>query len=251
LSGNKSGEDYTEKLVAESKRVAQSYIDSDICGIIFKSKSPTCAMDSIKNYLPNGFSEGKTSGVLFDQFRELYPLLPMEEEGRLGDVWLRENFVMRIFVYRDMLKFSKSAIGVGELVEFHTSYKFLLQAKSEKLYRELGNLVANRDNLQFEDILTQYRDIFFRAIGEKSSVERNINVIQHMYGFLKRVVSEDEKSEFLRLLEEYRNRVVPMIVPISILRLFSIKYGVDYLLNQKFLSPYPEELALRSYISEK
>jgi uncharacterized protein YbgA (DUF1722 family)/uncharacterized protein YbbK (DUF523 family) len=251
IVGNKSNQDFTEKLREESSKVANSFLESEISGVVFKSKSPTCAISSVKNYLENGFIEGKTSGLLYDEFKKRFPYLPMEEEGRLEDPWLRENFVMQIFAYNDFLEFEKSAEKIGQLVDFHTSYKFLLQSKSETKFRKIGNLVANHEKRDFFEVLKDYRENFLEIISLKSSVERNINVIQHMFGFLKRELSEDEKSEFLQNIEDYRNRVVPMIVPISFLHLFAKKYSSEYLLKQKFLSPYPKELALRSKISER
>jgi uncharacterized protein YbgA (DUF1722 family)/uncharacterized protein YbbK (DUF523 family) len=249
--GNKSELDLTEKLVDESQKVAKSFLDSGISGVIFKSKSPTCAIASVKNYLPNGFIEGKTSGLLFDEFQKEFPLLPMEEEGRLEDVWLRENFIMQIFAFDDMLELVKNAKKFNELVEFHTSYKFLLHAKNEVLYREMGNIVANREKIELSQILESYSKLFFKAISQKSSVERNINILQHMFGFVKKSVTPEEKEEFLQNLEDYKNRLVPIIVPISFLQLFAKEYKVEYLLNQKFLSPYPKKLALRSKITER
>jgi uncharacterized protein YbgA (DUF1722 family)/uncharacterized protein YbbK (DUF523 family) len=249
--GNKSENDFTEDLKNESEKVAKSFLDSGISGVIFKSKSPTCAISSVKNYLPNGFIEGKTSGLLFDEFQKKFPLLPMEEEGRLEDTWLRENFIMQIFAYGNMFKLSQNIQKFSELVQFHTSYKFLLHSKNEVLYRELGNIVANREKLELSQIVENYSKIFFKAIAEKSSVEKNINILQHMFGFVKKEVSDEEKKEFFENLEDYRNRLVPMIVPISFLQLFAKKYKNEYLLNQKFISPYPKELALRSKITER
>lgn len=180
--------------------------------------------------------------------RERFPLLPMEEEGRLEDAWLRENFVMQLFAYDAFQKFNTSAPTLNKLVKFHTAHKFLLQAKDETLYRELGNIVANRSDLSFEALLGQYELGFKTAISRKSSIKRNRNVLDHLAGFFKKELTKSEKETLHDQIRDYADKIIPLIVPLSTIHLYARKYDTKYLLEQTFLDPYPKTLALRSHI---
>ena len=219
-----------------------------LSAMIFKARSPSCGIGSTKTYLPNGISEGKDYGLFAKACKEKFPLLPMEEEGRLCDAWLRENFVMQLFAYDAFEKLKASQPKMKELVDFHTRYKFLLQAKDEKLYRELGNVVANKEGLEFSELLKHYEYLFKTAISKKSSIKRNRNVLDHMAGFFKRELTKGEKETLHEQIEEYTKKIVPIIVPLSTIALYAKKYETAYLLNQAFLEPYPKELALRSHL---
>jgi uncharacterized protein YbgA (DUF1722 family)/uncharacterized protein YbbK (DUF523 family) len=245
---NKNDTDLTESLSFASQKEVARLKQQDIGGIIFKARSPSCALGSVKTYLPNGFSEGKTDGVFAKICEETFEFLPMEEEGRLQDAWLRENFVMQLFAYDAAQKFAQEASGISDIVMFHRKNKFLLFAKDEKLYRELGNIAANRENRGFETILKEYIALFLRTIAKKSSIKKNRNVLEHMAGFVKRELTQVEKETLHEQIAEYANKIVPLIVPLGTLGLYAKKYNVAYLLEQTFLHPYPKELALRSSI---
>ncbi|MDO9208651.1 MAG: DUF523 and DUF1722 domain-containing protein [Sulfuricurvum sp.] len=248
VQSNKTGDDLTEPLLKTSYEELTKLESQPLCGIIFKSKSPSCGMKSAKLYLENGFCDGKEDGVFMSMCRERYPLLPMEEEGRLMDAWLRENFVMQVFAYNRFETLKASAATLGTLVRFHTIHKFMLQAKDEQLYRELGNIVANRDNHPFETVFAMYELGFKTAIGRKSSIKRTRNVLEHLAGFFKKELSKDEKEILHSHIQDYADKIVPLIVPLSTIHLYAKKYAIDYLLDQVFLDPYPKTLALRSHI---
>lgn len=248
IHSNKTGTDLTDRLIQTSQDELSKLASEPLCGIIFKSKSPSCGMKSAKMYLENGFCEGKEDGIFMAMCRERYPLLPMEEEGRLEDAWLRENFVMQLFAYDAFQKFNASAPGLNDLVKFHTAHKFLLQAKDEKLYRELGNIVANRSDLSFEALLGQYELGFKTAISRKSSIKRNRNVLDHLAGFFKKELTKSEKETLHDQIRDYADKIIPLIVPLSTIHLYARKYDTKYLLEQTFLDPYPKTLALRSHI---
>ena len=248
VQSNKTGEDLTDVLMQTSHSELEKLELEPLCGIIFKSKSPSCGMNSAKLYLENGMSDGKEDGVFMRLCRERFPLLPMEEEGRLEDAWLRENFVMQLFAYDAFQKFNASAPTLNDLVKFHTAHKFLLQAKDETLYRELGNIVANRSGLLFEALLGQYELGFKTAISRKSSIKRNRNVLDHLAGFFKKELSKSEKETLHDQIHDYANKIIPIIVPLSTIHLYARKYDTKYLLEQRFLDPYPKTLALRSHI---
>jgi uncharacterized protein YbgA (DUF1722 family)/uncharacterized protein YbbK (DUF523 family) len=241
-------DDITEQLSITSQSELEKIEDASISGIIFKSKSPSCGFGSAMIYRTNGYSKEKSDGLFVKMCKDAFPLIPMEEEGRLNDPWLRENFVMQLFAYDDFEKFKSTDPSMKDLVAFHQSYKFMLQAKNDMMYRELGHIVGNHEGLTFDELLRQYEILFKTAIGQKSSIGKNRNVLEHMAGFVKDKISSVEKEMLHEQIEEYANKIVPLIAPLSRLYMFAKEYDVEYLLGQKFLHPYPKELALRSDI---
>jgi len=243
---NMDGTDLTQELLDKSYEEAHRIEDEDLGGIIFKSRSPSCGLGSTVAYLDNGFADSKTDGVFASVCREKFPLLPMEEEGRLQDAWLRENFVMQLFAYNAIHKLKDSKPTMKAVVDFHTRNKFLLQAKDEKLYRVLGNIVGNHENLPFNKLFANYEHNFKVAISQKSSIKRNRNVLEHMAGFFKNELSSLEKETLHEQIGNYAKKIVPIITPLSTIKLYAKKYNTGYLLGQTFLEPYPKELALCS-----
>lgn len=248
VHSNKDGSDLTGALVEQSCHELLQLEAQNLCGIIFKSKSPSCGLKSAKLYLENGFCEGKEDGIFAGMCRERYPLLPMEEEGRLEDPWLRENFVMQVFAYDRFEQLKATSPTLNDLVKFHTTHKFMLQAKDEQLYRELGNIVANRNFLSFKILFGQYELGFKTAISRKSSIKRTCNVLEHLAGFFKKELTKGEKETLHDQICDYADKIIPLIVPLSTIQLYARKYDTKYLLEQIFLDPYPKTLALRSHI---
>jgi len=240
--------DVTEQLLLTNNIELKKIQDDTIRGIIFKSKSPSCGFGSAMVYRTNGYSKEKNDGLFVKMCKEHFPLLPMEEEARLNDPWLRENFIMQLFAYDDFENFKASHPTMKDLVAFHQSYKFMLQAKNEMMYRELGQIVGNHERLKLEEVLRQYEILFKTAIAQKSSIAKNRNVLEHMAGFVKDKITPIEKEMLHEQIREYADKIVPLIAPLSRLHMFAKSYNVAYLLDQKFLHPYPKELALRSDI---
>lgn len=245
---NKNAEDVTDALTETSKEELEKIAQQPLGGIILKSKSPSCGLGSTVLYRANGYAEKKRSGIFAQMCQKKFPLLPIEEEGRLQDPWLRENFVMQLFAYDDFETFKASHPAMKDLVAFHQSYKFMLQSKDDQSYRELGNIVANRHGDTFEALLAAYEARFKETIAHKSSIGKTRNVLEHMAGFLKKHLSEVEKRTLHEQIEDYANKIVPLITPLSTLDMLAKEYQISYLLGQKFLHPYPKELALRSDI---
>lgn len=221
----------------------------ELCGFIFKSKSPTCGIERVKLYKPDSYlCEKKGVGVFAQSVMDKFPLLPIEEEGRLEDPWLRENFLMAIFAYVDLENFTKTAKSIRDIVDFHTSYKYLIYAKSTKHYKKLGHIVANSEHIKFDEILANYTEIFKEAINQKGTIPKTYNILLHIYGYFKKSITKDERDEILGSMEEFKQGLVPLIVIIKILELYIKRFNIEYLAKQKFLNPYPKELALRSNI---
>lgn len=245
VRSNKTGKNISQALFEASKKDLASISTEDIRGIIFKSKSPSCGLGSAKIYKDNGFCEGKSDGIFVAMCKERFPLLPMEEEGRLCDPWLRENFVMQLFAY-DSFETLKTDANMNSLVHFHKENKFMLQSKDEALYRKLGKIVGNHEKKSFEETLDEYEFLYKTAIAKKSSLGKTRNVLEHMAGFLKKYLDSEEKAMLHEQIDDYASQIIPLILPLSTLHLYAKKYSVDYLLTQVFLKPYPKELALRS-----
>ena len=255
-----SGEDVTEKMEAWARERCEALENEALCGFIFKSKSPSCGMERVKVYDEGGVPSAVGVGIFARVFVAHFPLLPVEEEGRLHDVALRENFVERIFAvkrWQDLVELGRTR---GHLVEFHARHKLLLMSHSPKHAKELGQLVADANSYRPTDLYERYLARFMEALAIPATAPKQCNVLQHVMGFFKEQLGADEKQELLDVIEQYRRRTVPLIVPITLLNHYVRKYGRvlgnapanrsvgDYLAEQYYLHPHPIELSLRSYI---
>ncbi len=249
MTSTKNPKEVTSELENISKECANKIQNDDLCGFILKSSSPTCGLERVKVYKPfNAPSVKNGIGVFAKQIKEKYPYLPVEEEGRLIDPWLRENFLMQIFAYQDLHNFLKSIPTFNDLVIFHTSYKYLIYSKAQKSYTTLGRIVANKEKKQLDEILVEYKEEFLKAISLKGNVNKTYNVLLHMFGYFKKLITKEEKEEILEALNEYKERIIPLIAVMKIINLYVKRFDVQYLKVQKFLNPYPKELSLRSEI---
>jgi uncharacterized protein YbgA (DUF1722 family)/uncharacterized protein YbbK (DUF523 family) len=249
MTSTKNPKEVTSELENISKECANKIQNDDLCGFILKSSSPTCGLERVKVYKPfNAPSVKNGIGVFAKQIKEKYPYLPVEEEGRLIDPWLRENFLMQIFAYQDLHNFLKSTPTFNDLVIFHTSYKYLIYSKAQKSYTTLGRIVANKEKKQLDEILVEYKEEFLKAISLKGNVNKTYNVLLHMFGYFKKLITKEEKEEILEALNEYKERIIPLIAVMKIINLYVKRFDVQYLKVQKFLNPYPKELSLRSEI---
>lgn len=248
LTSNES-KDLTLPLLEASDYDAKRAGKLALCGFILKSRSPTCGLERVKLYSKSApYGEKKAVGLFAQKLLEYYPYLPIEEEGRLQDPWLRENFLLQVFAYDDVQQFVKSSPTIRDLVQFHTNYKYLIYAKSHDAYKTLGNIVANHAKQPFDTVLKNYHDTFLASIALKSKRSNHYNALIHMYGYFKNMVSAEEKEEILEALEEFKSGILPLIAVIKMLRLYIHKFDVTYLKSQKFLEPYPKALGLRSEI---
>ena len=249
VTSTKTPKDVTQELQNVSVECANKIQNDDLCGFILKSSSPTCGLERVKVYKPfNAPSVKNGVGVFAQQIKEKYPYLPVEEEGRLIDPWLRENFLMQIFAYQDLHNFLKSNPTFNDLVIFHTSYKYLIYSKAQKSYTTLGRIVANKEKKQLDEILLEYKEEFLKAISLKGNVNKTYNVLLHMFGYFKKLITKEEKEDILQALQEFKDKIIPLIAVMKIINLYVKRFDVQYLKVQKFLNPYPKELSLRSDI---
>lgn len=244
-----TGVDLTDRMAQWAAQRVEELAKEDLCGFIFKSRSPSSGMERVKVYPETGGIPVKRGVGLFARaFMERFPLLPVEDEGRLHDPMLRENWITRIFVlrrWRDLLAAGRTR---GGLVAFHTLHKLLLLGHSEKHYRAMGKLVAAAKSLPPETLFVQYEDLLMEALRHKSTVAKQSNVLLHALGYFKKVLTSDEKEEMVALIDQYRQELVPLIVPITLLNHYVRKYREPYLAGQIYLNPHPVELKLRNHV---
>lgn len=248
MVGGRSGEDWTDRMLRYSETRVKALGKLDLSGYVLKSKSPSCGMERVKIYGTKGMAEKNGRGLFAAVLIEGMPWLPVEEEGRLCDPVIRENFIERVFAYHRWLLFNRERFSVGRLVEFHRRHKFLLLAHSEKHMRELGRVVAAAKGKQKAEVLQAYGEAFFAGLSTKTTVRKHVNVLEHIGGFLKEKVDAGDRVELAESIENYRRGLVPRIVPQTIILHHLRRTGVPYMHDQYYLSPGPKELALKYHL---
>jgi len=247
LLTTRTQQDHTDRMVKWAKKRVIELEKEDLCGFIFKSNSPSSGMERVKVYNDSGMPVKKGVGMFARIFMDHFPLIPTEEEGRLHDLVLRENFIERVFTlkrWRDLLSEKK---GMGKIVAFHTHNKLLIRAHSEQHYRTLGKWVAEGKRIPIEELYTRYSETLMEALKLKSTRRKNANVLQHMMGYFKKRLSSDEKQELLEIFDQYRLGYIPLIVPVTILKHYVRKYNEPYLAQQTYINPHPISLQLRNH----
>jgi uncharacterized protein YbgA (DUF1722 family)/uncharacterized protein YbbK (DUF523 family) len=245
----KTKKDYTGQMTDWARRRVRELEAEDLCGYIFKSRSPSSGMERVKVYPGDqgGMPTHTGVGMFARAFMEHFPLLPVEEEGRLHDPVLRENFIERIFVLRRLRRAMQEKKTVGGLVEFHTRHKLLIMAHSNRHYRLMGPLVAHAQASGIAQTCEQYHALLMEALALKVTVKKHTNVLQHMMGYFKKDLTPDEKQELLEIIDSYRREVVPLVVPVTLINHYVRKFGQTYLSGQYYLNPHPIELKLRNH----
>jgi len=239
--------DHTERMVYWARKRVGELEKENLCGFVFKSNSPSSGMERVKIYNEHGIAQKTGVGMFARAFMDHFPLIPVEEDGRLHDIRLRENFIELIFAlkrWRELLDHNQSR---GKLVAFHTQHKLLILSHSQKHSRILGKLVAEAKNIPAEQLYSQYQMLFMEALRLKTTTKKNINVLQHMMGYFKRQLSADEKQELLETINLYRSEYIPLIVPVTLIKHYVRKYDQNYLKQQLYLNPHPIELKLRNH----
>jgi len=248
LITSKGGVDQTEKMKAWAKKKLKELESIDLCGYICKKDSPSSGMERVKVYGDSGIPSKTGAGIFTKAFMEHFPLIPVEEEGRLNDPVLREMFISRVFTLRRFRDLHAQGKTRGGLVSFHTDHKLLLLAHDRKRYTEMGRLVAAAKGTAPAVLYDRYQTLLMEALSTKPTVKKSADVLLHMMGHLKKVLTRDEKQELLEVVARYRNKLVPLVVPVTLIAHYVRKYRVSYLDRQVFLSPHPVELMLRNHV---
>lgn len=238
-------EEVTEQLRSgfANKLSALDHLD----GYILMKNSPSCGLERIKVYRENGYPfEQRVSGLFTQAVQQAYPLLPIEEEGRLHDPALRENFVLRVYAHHHFRQEVLAAPSYHRLLQFHSSYKYVLMAHSQSVYKSLGRLLAMSRACPLESLLLDYQQQLIAALSKPADRKGHANVLLHLLGYLKRSVAGEARQHIVDIVDRYRQGQLPLITPLTLLRHYLQQQGSDYVRMQRYLQPYPEELGLRN-----
>jgi uncharacterized protein YbgA (DUF1722 family)/uncharacterized protein YbbK (DUF523 family) len=244
----KSKTDHTDRMITWAEKRVRELAKEDLCGFIFKSDSPSSGMVRVKVYNEKGMPHKVGIGIFARTFMEYFPLIPVEDDGRLNDPLIRENFILQIFTMKRWRDILAAKPAMGTLVDFHTRNKLLIMSQSQKHYRVMGKLVAEGKKMPIKELYNQYQLLLMEAVKLKTSIRKNTNVLQHLMGYFKKQLTPDEKQELLEIFKQYRDELVPLIVPITLINHYVRKYDQPYLKQQTYLNPHPMELKLRTYV---
>jgi uncharacterized protein YbgA (DUF1722 family)/uncharacterized protein YbbK (DUF523 family) len=244
----RTGEDLTERMQRYAAGKIRELEALQLDGYVLKRASPSCGLFRVRVYNPNGMPQGSGRGIFAEELARLLPMLPLEEEGRLTDPSLRENFIERVFAAARWRAFVARRPRARDLVAFHAAEKFAVLAHSPARYGELGRLVAAAGRTLTRDKLDQYARLLMQARASRATRARHTNVLQHLAGFFKRQLGADERAELAEVIEDYRAGLVPLVVPITLIRHHVRRFGLSYLADQTYLNPHPKELMLRNHV---
>lgn len=241
--------DVTEALIQEAEiAVAQM---PDICGYVFMQNSPSCGVYGLKRYSTDGHNIDKNGrGAYAKRFMDLMPLVPVEEAGRLTDAGLRENFIARVFALHDWRKQLQQNPTPKKIIEFYSRYKYQVMAHHVPSYYAIGKFLANLTAQPIAEINQKFIQLLMAALGHQATRKGNTNAMMHLRGYLKSHITKLEKEELSHSIESYCKGMVPLVVPLTLLKHYLMTLDNPYLKNQTFWSPYPETLGLRNFILE-
>jgi uncharacterized protein YbgA (DUF1722 family)/uncharacterized protein YbbK (DUF523 family) len=244
----KSGTDHTRALeTLTTNRIAQ-LMELDLSGYVFKKGSPSCGIERVRLYNEQGIPNRNGIGLFARAFIEEFPLIPVEEEGRLCEPTLRENFIERVFCYRRWQDLVQSGVTRRALVQFHTIHKYLLLAHSPQQYEVLGRLVGQAEQHRPKEFAHRYGELFMKALAVKATVRKHVNVLQHILGYFKQQLGAHEKAELLGVIGDYHQELTPLVVPLTLIKHYVKIFDVGYIRDQVYLNPHPKELMLRNHV---
>lgn len=241
-----TGTNWTSKMDTYSKKKTSKL--GDLSGFLFKKGSPSCGVFRTKVYQKNGIPLANGRGLFADAFCKRWPLIPVEEEGRLTDAKLRENFLERVFSYHRLKTLMDKRFKRSDWVKFHEQSKFLLLSHSRKHYTILGQLVANIAKESPTDFKDNYASVYMEALTVKTTAKKHSDALLHILGFIKKLASTDQKADILQSIENYRKGIHPLIVPITLLNHYITIHKVVYVQDQYYLHPHPMDLSLRNHV---
>jgi uncharacterized protein YbgA (DUF1722 family)/uncharacterized protein YbbK (DUF523 family) len=248
LVGTRSGTDHTGPMNRYARARAEQIARLDLSGYVLKKDSPSCGMERVRVYPPAGAPSRRGTGLFARALAERLPLLPLEEEGRLHDPGLRENFVERVFAYERWKRFLAERPTRGGLVAFHTAHKLLLLAHDPAAYRRLGRIVAEAKGRPLRAVVADYGAGMMLALRRAATPPRHANVLEHMLGYVSGDLAPAERQEMVEVIADYRRGLVPLVVPLTLLKHHVRRLGVAYLAGQVYLDPHPKELMLRNHV---
>ena len=248
MIADKSGKDWTLEMQSYANKRVRKLKDLDLSGYILKKNSPSCGMERVRIYGPKGVPYRQGRGLFAQALMTKLPLLPVEEEGRLYDLGLRENFIERVFGYHRWQTLVSDGRSIKRLVDFYSQEKLLLFAHSEAHMRRLGRIVAQAKKMSFGAAMEEYGRLFMEALGHRATTRKNTNVLQRMLGYFSKQLSSDERNALLGVIGDYKRSLVPLVVPLTLIRHYADKYDIAHLRGQSYLQPHPKELMLRNHV---
>lgn len=244
----RTGTDHTIRMTMWAEKKLSELEETGLCGFVFKSRSPSSGIRDVKIYTSSGIPSRKGAGIFGKAFIQRFPLLPVEDDGRLNDPVLRENFIERVFVFRRWHELAEKGLTAGSLVTFHSDHKLLILSHGTAHYRTLGRLVADSRKRPLKELRSAYVMTLMEGLRLISTPAKNTNVLHHIMGYFKRDISAGEKEELLQIIGNYRKGLIPLIVPIVLLNHYVRIFDVSYLKRQYYLNPHPLELMLRNHV---
>jgi uncharacterized protein YbgA (DUF1722 family)/uncharacterized protein YbbK (DUF523 family) len=249
LVTRQTGIDHTGRMLAWSKKRVPELAKLDLCGFVFKSKSPSSGMAGVKVYPPGGGPPKKNgTGLFAAEIMRAFPLMPVEDDGRLNDAGLRENFIERVFVYARWKEAMHPRPTPAKWTDFHAGHKLLFMAHSPSAAARLGKIAASGSSAPFNERIREYLSLMMESLTLPATVKKNVNVLQHIMGYFKKQLAPDEKQELLEVIESYHKGLTPLVVPVTLLCHFVRKFDQPYLKRQLYLHPHPAELMLRNHV---
>jgi len=245
----KTGKDYTERMRTWAQERLDELAEANLHGFVFKSRSPSSGLYRVKVYDQHGMPSRVGTGIFPSEVMRRFPLLPLEEDGRLHDMGLRENFIDRIFAYYRWTCMLREDPTPGGIVAYHTAHKLTMMAHSPQHYRRMGPLVAEAGKLPWPELQDRYGELLMEGLEVMATRGKHTNVLQHLMGFLKDHLSREDKAELLGLIDDYHQGLVPLIVPLTLLKHHLKRQPVaEWVHQQVYLNPYPKELMLRNHV---
>jgi uncharacterized protein YbgA (DUF1722 family)/uncharacterized protein YbbK (DUF523 family) len=244
----KSGTDRTRALETMTTNRIEELKELDLSGYVFKNGSPSCGIERVRIYNEHGMPSRNGVGLFAQAFIEQFPLIPVEEEGRLCEPKLRENFIERVFCYRRWQDLVQSGITRQALVQFHTIHKYLLWAHHPQQCEVLGRLIGQAHQHRPKELAHRYGELFMKTLAVKATVRKHVNVLQHILGYFKELLGAHEKAELLGVIGEYHHGLTPLIVPLTLIKHYVQIFDVSYIREQVYLNPHPKELMLRNHV---
>ena len=244
----KSGTDHTRALEMITTKRIEELQNLDISGYVFKKGSPSCGIERVRIYNKHGKLSRNRVGLFARAFIERFPLIPVEEEGRLCDPTLRENFIERVFCYRRWQDLVQSGVTSQALVQFHTIHKYLLLAHHPQQYEVPGRLIGQAHQHRAKELVHQYGELFMKALAVKATVRKHVNVFQHILGYFKERLGAHEKAELLGVIGDYHHGLTPLIVPLTLIKHYVQIFDVSYIRDQVYLNSHPIEVMMRNHV---
>ncbi len=248
LVTTKTGIDHTDRMKKWAGGRLKALEKEDLCGFIFKCDSPSSGMIRVKVYGKKGMPRKTGTGIFARAFMDHFPLIPVEDDGRLRNPLIRENFIDQVFTLKNWRDTRSRRSCVGNVVDFHSRNKLVLMAHSPRHLKQMGAMVANGKRIGCSVLYLEYEKLLLEALRLKTTVKKHFNVMMHMLGYFRKQLTGDEKQELLEVMEHYKQSLVPLVVPLTLFKHYVRKYDQPYLEQQSYLTPHPVDLKLRNHV---